>query len=541
MLKIISYYFLYKKIQKFNKKEFNQENNANTSGILLLEFNSFQILHIIFSYLSNYFVKKNNLKIVAYYSHVLLSYELERTIIQKIKSFIADKFSIGFFGIYKSFGVKEFLFPKINNRISSLTNSCYLKIYKKIRSKEDILDISIDKIKLGDLIYDSYLTRNKRQKPTIDINSEDFKIFLRDFLKLFFYWSEYFHNNKVKTLLVSHSIYTMGIPYRIALKKNINCFEVKENRIKRHKKNNPYHYSEVNEYPKIFKNFSKNKQSFALKLAENNLKKRFQGTNIDMPYAVKTAFDKRRIKKKKSNKKSKFTILILPHDFVDAPHIGGKFAFADMYEWIKNLCELSIKKKEYKWLLKTHKKQGGKFSFYQNFTEKNIDKLIKKSNIKKLDSNLSHNEIISDGVDLVLTVFGTAAHEYAYKGINVLNSSSMNPHVSYRFNYHISSKTKYKNFFNNPLKKKIKIDKKKVLEFYYMHYIYNSKDWFFLDYNLMLKKLGSYHYQWSNKFYDLWLKNKRDKNFKNLLYKRLDNFIYSNDLTFNLSHFYKEK
>ena len=47
-----------------------------------------------------------------------------------------------------------------------------------------------------------------------------------------------------------------------------------------------------------------------------------------------------------------------------------------------------------------------------------------------------------------------------------------------------------------------------------MHYIYNSKDWFFLDYNLMLKKLGSYHYQWSSKFYDFWLKSKRNNNFK---------------------------
>ena len=128
------------------------------------------------------------------------------------------------------------MFPKINNKISNLTNSYYLKIYKKIRSKEDILNIVINKIQLGDLIYDSYLTRNKRQKPTIDIKSEDFKFFLKDFLKLFFYWSEYFNNNKVKALLVSHSIYTMGIPYRIALKKNINCFEVRENRIKRHKK-----------------------------------------------------------------------------------------------------------------------------------------------------------------------------------------------------------------------------------------------------------------------------------------------------------------
>ena len=88
--------------------------------------------------------------------------------------------------IYKSFGVKEFLFPKVNNKISNLTNSNYLRIYKKIRTKEDILDIAIDKIKLGDLIYDSYLTRNKRQKPTIDIKSKDFQIFLKRFFKIIF-------------------------------------------------------------------------------------------------------------------------------------------------------------------------------------------------------------------------------------------------------------------------------------------------------------------------------------------------------------------
>ena len=540
MLRILSDYLLYKKIQKFNKNEFNQERNLTPEGILLLEFNSFHILHIIFSYLSDYFKKKYNLKIVAYYSHVLLSYKLKRTIFQKIKSFIGNKINIGFFGIYKSFGVKEFLFPVVNDKISNLANLTFLKIYKKIKSKDDILDIEIDKIKIGDLIYDSYLTRNKRQKPTIDIKSEDFKIFLKDFLNLYFFWIDYFNKNKVKVILVSHSIYTMGIPYRIALKKKIDCFEIKENRIKRHKQNNPYHYSEAYDYPKIFKSFSKKKQKIALKLANHNLRKRFEGTNIDLPYSIKTAFKKKRIKKNLS-KKDRFTILILTHDFIDAPHIGGKFAFADMFEWIKNLSELSVYKKKYNWLLKNHKKQGGKFTFYQNFTEKNIDELIKNSNIKKLDSNLSHNEIISDGVDLVLTVFGTAAHEYAYQGINVLNASEMNPHVGYKFNHHISSNIGYKKFFNNPKKKKIKIDKKKVLEFYYMHYIYNSRDWFFSDYNFMLKKLGNYHYQWSNRFYDFWLRYKKSKNFKKSLYKRLDNFIYSNDLILNLSHFSKEK
>ena len=114
MLKIISNYILYKKIRKFNKNEFNQENNNNnTKGILLLEFNSFHILHIIFSYLSNYFVKKNNLKIVAYYSHVLLSYKLKRTLIQKIKSFIADNFCIGFLVYISHLVLKNFCFLKL--------------------------------------------------------------------------------------------------------------------------------------------------------------------------------------------------------------------------------------------------------------------------------------------------------------------------------------------------------------------------------------------------------------------------------------------
>ena len=78
--------------------------------------------------------------------------------------------------------------------------------------------------------------------------------------------------------------------------------------------------------------------------------------------------------------------------------------------------------------------------------EKNIDRLIKNSNIKKLNSNTSHNEIISMGVDLVLTVFGTAAHEYAYKNIQVLNTSNTNPHCGYNFNIHISNTENYKNF-----------------------------------------------------------------------------------------------
>ena len=131
MFKKFYEFFLYKKIQKFNKQQFTKINNPPHEGVLLIEFNSFHILHIIFSYLCDYFRLKNNLKIVAYYSHVLLSYKLKRTFTQKIRSYISDKINLGFFGIYKSFGVSEFLFPKIDEKINNQTNVNYNKILKK--------------------------------------------------------------------------------------------------------------------------------------------------------------------------------------------------------------------------------------------------------------------------------------------------------------------------------------------------------------------------------------------------------------------------
>ena len=91
MFKKFYEFFLYKKIQKFNKQQFTKINNPPHEGVLLIEFNSFHILHIIFSYLCDYFRLKNNLKIVAYYSHVLLSYKLKRTFTQKIRSLFLIK------------------------------------------------------------------------------------------------------------------------------------------------------------------------------------------------------------------------------------------------------------------------------------------------------------------------------------------------------------------------------------------------------------------------------------------------------------------
>ena len=537
MISHIRNFLLFKDFRKFNLdrlKKINQK-NINRKDVVLLEFNSFNIIHIIFSYFSIYF-KKKNYHIVSFYSHILMTYNLLPNLKQRFFRTISPLLNLGFFGVYKSFGVNKFIFPKINKSIVFKSDKKFKEIYESIKSKNDILSININNIYLGDLIYDTYLTRNGNQKPTIDFKENDFKDFLLDFIKLFYFWIDYFEKNSVKAILSTHGCYTMGIPVRIALNKDILSLEVKENRLKRLTKKNLFYSCEAENYPHMFKKLPPERHTKALYSAEKRMEERFKGSNEDLPYVTRSAFSEKNVILSKIKQNDKVKILILPHDFIDAPHSGGLFPFPDMFEWMKFLANMSKKTKKYDWYLKTHPRMGEKWEWYQEFTRINVSKIIQDSNIVTLDPNTTHNEIIKSGINVVLTIFGTAAHEYAYKNIKVINGGDTNPHFSYNFNRHVSNYDEYEKLFTNLEDLEFEIDKKKVLEFYYVHYIYCDKNWFF-DYDHLLKKLNNYHLQWTEKIYDYWILNSEKKeNFEKSFQIKIENFIKSKDLVFTLDH-----
>ena len=537
MINHIRNFFLFRNFRKFNLSRLKKSKHNKTFNkeIILLEFNSFNITHIIFSYFSFYF-KKKNFQIVSFYSHILMTYNLVPTLKQKVFRTISPIFNLGFFGIYKSFGVDKFMFPKITKLNNIKSKKKFEEIYKKIKNKNDILNIYINNILVGDLIYDTFLTRNGNQKPTVDFKEQDFKDFLLDFIKLFYFWVEYFDNNIIKAILSTHGCYTMGIPVRIALNKEILALEVKENRLKRLSQKNLFYSCESEQYPKMFEALSSDLKITALKTAENRIENRFSGSNEDLPYVTRSAFSNDKSTTSKIKQSSKIKVLILPHDFIDAPHSGGLFPFPDMYEWIKFLANMSNEMINYDWYLKTHPRMGEKWEWYQEFTRKNVSKIIKDSRIITLDPNTHHNEIINSGIDFVLTIFGTAAHEYAYKNVKVINGGDTNPHFSYNFNKHISNIDDYTHSIKNLEKLDFKIDQQKVLEFYYIHYIYCDKNWFF-NYDDMLTRLGNYHLQWTEKVYDYWINHNNNlDNFENIFEKKIEKFIKSKDLVFTIDH-----
>ena len=79
------------------------------------------------------------------------------------------------------------------------------------------MKIYVEGIWIGDLIYDSYI--KYYSVPTIDIKSENFKLFFNECIYVFYFWLDYFTKNPVNTVIGSHSVYYSAIPLRIGVKR----------------------------------------------------------------------------------------------------------------------------------------------------------------------------------------------------------------------------------------------------------------------------------------------------------------------------------
>lgn len=386
----------------------------------------------------------------------------------KLKYFNLGK-NLLYFLIYYSCGASNinFILFKIKNKF--LIKNLYLKEIIKIKSKKALFNYKFKNINIGWDIYESYLRRFNQ--PTLDIHDKNFKKLFYQALQIYCFWEDYLKNNNVKYIMTSHRMYIeTNILNKLAIKKNIPILTTDGSGIMKFSSNK---LSIHKYYKELFNKIDLKEKNKALKLAKSRLDLRLSGSvGIDMSYSTKSAFSK---KTKPSNKynfsKNKTNILICTHDFYDNPHGFGKNFFIDFYEWLIFLSKISFKT-NYDWYVKPHPD-------YSPGTLEIIKKINKKfKNIKLLNSNTKFNEI-SHGIDFALTAHGTIGHELPLLGVTVINSNPHNPHCAYKFNYTPKNITDYKNKILNLNKKvKIKINKKEIYQFYYMHYYYMKSNLF---------------------------------------------------------------
>jgi hypothetical protein len=519
----------------FNKRYFKKKYTKETENKILIEFNAFHDSHICLSVFSNYFRDKYNYKIVAFFNYSLLSADLYFSLLNKIKWWIGSFFLLKNFRIYKSFNTDEFVRPVINKYIMKISRKYFLKTVKRIKNKNDIFDLKIDNILIGDLLYDTYL--KSRVLPTLDIHSKDFRNFYLDFISLFLFWVEYFKNNKVKIIAGVHSVYSYALPLRVAINRGIPAYIINTNAIIKYNKDSMFGTSscDFKNYKKNFRKIPKQTQRNGLKIARLRLRQRFQGltgVKINMDSADKSSFSS--IKYNSALKRNnKFKILICTHDFFDSPHLFGKFIFPDFYEWLKCLSELS-KQTDFDWYIKNHPNYGGKYQIYQKFTNDIVFKMFNNHpKIKILPNDVSHKQLIKDGIDAVLTGYGNVAMEYAYFSIPTVNASSINPYMNYKFTLSPSNIREYKSIINKLDKIKLRVNKKEIFEYYFMKNLLQRDDWLGLDYQKILSRTGGYHYLRTVNFYKFWIKY-----YNNKINKKINNNI-SSFLTSKSNYFLK--
>ena len=508
--------------QLFNYKESNKK-------IILVEYNNFHGSHLCQALLANFFKKKNSSKIVAYFNYCLIVSPLKVNFIQKIKWKISSLLSLSFKGIYKSFGVEEFIRPAITKEMTIKAINIRDNFFKQEVFNQDIVNFQINKIWIGDLMYDTYL--KSRLVPTFDIQENDFKNFFKEFLELFFYWEKFFKINKVTQTIGVHSCYSFGLPLRISVHNNIPGYVINTRAVMKIDKKIQTMYGNFKFFKKDFLRIKNKKQ--ALTISKKNLDLRISGisgVDVGLFNREKSSFSRKKIKRNLMQKNSKIKILICTHDFLDSIHVNGKNFFPDFYLWIDFLGKISNEKSnDYDFYIKNHPNLGNKYEKYQKYTEKFVNQLIKKyPKIKKIPNDTSHHQIISGGINYVLTVYGSVGIEYAYLGIPVINASRNNPHINYNFNLNPKNQREYIKILSNLKKKKFEINKKEVLECYFMKHFFCDENWLFDNYKVFMNKIGGYHNIHTIRLYEYWAKNVDEKFVKKINY-RFDNFINSKE------------
>ena len=314
-------FFNYIKFLKSIYKNFRNKKN-NDKSIILVEFysNLLPLLGLLFLVKALMNVKRS--KVLFYHSKITSNYS------GVFKILLKYFFNLRTLFIYLALGAKP-NFCIVNNQVNNIAKKKYQRIIDLIHSKDDLLNLTLEGVEIGDLFYDNYLRQNS--KHTLEITPE-FKKILLQYVNEFYYWHDFFNKHDIKSVVVSHAVYNSE--YR-------NSFKL------------------LSEYEK------KNKLLYAKKLLE----KKFHGEHNfselkgygsnqqvrkNLSLEQLETFGKKETNKKEIFKKNgKPNVLIMAHCFYDAPHAVGKFLFSDFYDWVIHLGKIS-NATDYNWYIKKH-------------------------------------------------------------------------------------------------------------------------------------------------------------------------------------------
>jgi len=369
--------------------------------------------------------------------------------------------------LYTAIGVNSFYFL---DRVSLFKKIYFLKksltVWKGLRTKEDLIALSIDDLYCGDLIYDTYL--RYRIRPTVDLSSPYLLYYIYKCFCVKEAATRLAEETGISYYFSSYSTYIQhGVPVRIFLKRGVNVYTSGnfQQRFKKLQVTDHYHTAAHSKYLPLFKTLTNREEK--VREGRKLLINKFSGV-IDKAtgYMKKSAYQP-------SNESHHIRLgvdgVVFLHDFYDSPHIYATMLFPDFYEWVDHTLKLIIDN-SLNIGVKPHPNQVSD-------SKKDIDHIKKKyPSIQWIDPRISNSVIINSGIKFGISVYGTILHELAFHGINPICAGD-NPHASFEFVHLPRSIEEYDQMILNSGNLRISPDcEDMVSAFYYMHNIHPKED-----------------------------------------------------------------
>lgn len=393
------------------------------------------------------------------------------------KGFIATisrSWLIGHLSNLQWFRAYSFLHPTIAYRCQKIwPYFLYSREYKlanqlwhqmKLLNKYE--DLSIDGIKIGDLVIDSYL----RVSPSPKFNVED--KFVLDVLCQAIHnlrlSIKYFKYKRPNIYFATYSTYLEhGIAIRVALSLGV-VVRVYPGPIafgKRLKLEDVCHHVDTSAYRAEFEKIESKDECY--KLASIELEKRFSGV-IDpaTTYMKVSAY----AEIEDTMPEVSGGVIIFLHDFYDSPHTYPDLIFTDFWEWAIFTIQFLTDSKIPFWI-KPHPNQ---IQISLTVLDE-IKRLF--PNAPFISANIRNTKLVAAGISCGVTVYGTVAHELAYLGVPTIGCAK-HPHFSFDFCRTAKNIDDYKEMLlNHNLRPLDQVEmKKQACAFYYMHNLHGSKD-----------------------------------------------------------------
>ena len=390
-----------------------------------------------------------------------------------------EKMSNGTKALYASFGAELGLTHAQADPDRARAETQADEIFRALRTKAEVLAIAVEGVRLGDLIYDTYLRYTPRH--TVKLDDPALRATILDTLLIYYACRNYLAAHRVLAVIPDHTVYSQcGVLIRLASLARIPIYFVYYNpgflltRLDFAYQPGTsliptrWPYSRFREF---FAELSPEAQQRARERAREALHDRLSGA-IDHKILSQVSAYQPASGERLMPEHGRARALVLINDFCDGVHGYRRMLFDDCFEWMTHLLTRASET-DFDWYVKPHPNIRLRAREDMNAVNHRAVEELKTRfpKITFLEATASNRQLVDEGIRAMFTMHGTAGHEFAAMGVPVVNAGD-NPHIAYPFNIHAQTVEEYDELIRHADALQLKIDTADVEEFFYMNYFH---------------------------------------------------------------------